>query len=360
MPGPERSSKQVADRIDPTYYRRSHPMRRARFLLSLGLTLAAAAWVGQAFVRGDETLYANGAVAAAHAMFESECAHCHMGQFEGVEDAHCRACHASREHSDAPDAPAEPACAQCHREHRGRTGLKAVADAHCNACHTSHRDYVDMNSHLDFEPAPREQHLRFSHAVHLDSRLLEGPLECASCHEPKDAGYRAIAFADHCARCHTERLDDELPDITVPHGHQPKELRAWILATYLESMRADGSLAAREGTGSAAIPDWAETLARRSRAAMQGLLEPGRERGCLVCHSLHEDAIQPPAIPRSWLNKARFDHRPHASQTCASCHEIKTSKASTDLRLPGIANCRDCHRKDGASNACQTCHTYHH
>ena len=184
-------------------------------------------------------------------------------------------------------------------------------------------------------------------------------MTCASCHEPKDVGHREIAFAEHCARCHTDRLDDELPDIQVPHGYQPDDLRAWVLATYLERMRADGSLAARAGTGTSAAPDWATTLAARSAEAMQGLLEPGRKRGCLVCHTLRDAAIVPPAVPTSWLVKARFDHRPHASQPCAACHEIANSRVSDDLRLPGIANCRDCHREGGASVTCQTCHTYH-
>ncbi len=362
MASTERSSKQIADRIEPGYYRHMHPMRLIRFGLSLGLSLVALAWVGQAYVRGDETIYANGPVAAAHALFETECRRCHEGQFQGAEDAFCRACHATPAHvdlDDVSDGPAEPACAVCHREHRGRTGLDAVPDAHCNTCHVQHRDYVDMDSHLDFEVQPHDQHLQFNHAVHLDSKLLEGPLDCGSCHEPEEGGHRAIAFADHCAHCHAERLDDELPDIRVPHGQQPEELRTWITATYLEVMRADGSLARHAGTGGVETPDWAQTLVRRSDAAMQGLLEPGRKRGCLICHTMIDAAIVPPAMPASWLAKARFDHRPHASQVCAACHEVANSRSADDLRLPGIANCRDCHRPDGASDACHTCHKYH-
>jgi predicted CXXCH cytochrome family protein len=176
---------------------------------------------------------------------------------------------------------------------------------------------------------------------------------------PHESGYAPVRFAAHCARCHSERLDDELPDLAVPHGQQPDQLREWVTAAYLRRMVADGSIAKREGLGSSDTPDWAETLARRSETALRALLEPGRKRGCLVCHTLEEGRIRPPEVPARWLSKARFDHRPHASQRCAACHEIETSDSSMDLRLPGIANCRDCHRAGGASRRCVACHDYH-
>jgi len=355
MAGKERTSKKVADRIDPTYFRRVHPIRRYRFWGSVGACVVALLWVALALARGDETIYSNGHLVSAHALFEQDCAQCHRGDFGGVQDASCRACHDQGGHGKQ-DATG---CARCHRDHRGAEGLAIVGDVHCNTCHEDHRDYVNMDSHLDFRVEPRDQFLRFNHEAHLDPGLLEGPLQCGSCHETHESGHAPVRFAVHCARCHSEHLDEELPELTVPHGQQPDQLREWVTAAYFHQMRADGSIAKREGLGSSEIPDWAETLARRARAALSGLMEPGRKRGCLICHTLEEGRIRPPEVPESWLAKARFDHRPHASQRCDACHEIGSSRSSMDLRLPGIANCRDCHRSGGASRRCVTCHSYH-
>jgi len=351
----ERSTKEIADRIDPTYFRRKHPYRTLRFWGSVGVCVLALVWVGVALVRGDEKIYSNGHLVAAHALFEHDCKQCHDGAFVKVQDRSCQVCHDSGGHGDV----AASQCASCHRDHRGAEGLAFVGDPHCNACHTDHRDYIDMDSHLDFRAEPREQYLRFNHKSHLNSELLEGPLDCESCHVPSESGYLPIRFAQHCARCHSERLDPELPGLTVPHGQQPEQLREWVAAAYLFQMRNDNSIAKREGLGTSETPDWAETLVRRTGRALKGLLEPGRKRGCLVCHTLEEGKVRVPEIPDRWLPKSRFDHRPHASQACSSCHEIENSESSMDLRLPGIANCRDCHRRGGASRRCVTCHDYH-
>jgi predicted CXXCH cytochrome family protein len=48
--------------------------------------------------------------------------------------------------------------------------------------------------------------------------------------------------------------------------------------------------------------------------------------------------------------------------TCDSCHPAAaTSKLSSDLLLPGINVCRNCHNsgKAWAGNTCATCHRYH-
>jgi len=351
----ERSTKEIADRIDPTYFRRVHPIRRIRFWGSVGVCVLALTWIGIALARGDATIYANGHLVAAHALFEKDCAQCHLGSFGGVPDRNCRVCHDQGGHGKDESSR----CARCHRDHRGADGLAFVADVHCNRCHTDHRDYVNMDSHLEFRAEPRDQFMRFSHERHLDPKLLEGPLRCDSCHVPDESGYGPIRFADHCARCHSEHLDDELPALTVPHGQQPDQLRHWVAAAYLRNMRADGSIAKREGLGTSEAPDWTGTLERRTAAALSGLLEPGRNRGCLVCHTLEDGRIKIPAVPTHWLTRARFDHRPHASQSCSACHEMETSRSAMDLRLPGIATCRECHRSGGASRRCVTCHGFH-
>jgi predicted CXXCH cytochrome family protein len=59
-----------------------------------------------------------------------------------------------------------------------------------------------------------------------------------------------------------------------------------------------------------------------------------------------------------------FDHEAHKQEKCTSCHEAESSKQSSDLLLPGIAQCRTCHLGESAAKAevpssCAMCHTYH-
>jgi len=328
----ERTAKEIAGRIDPTYHRHAHPLRRARTLLSAGLCVLGIFWI----VLGGDGVHANGAVASAHATFEDNCAACHAEGFQAIPDAQCSGCHAAGAHH-AEKAKA-PACAHCHRDHRGRNGLAQVSDAHCNTCHAEHKEIVGFRSHVEFAIRPRDQHLRFNHKKHLDPKLQEGPLHCADCHVPRGRDHQPIRFDAHCARCHTERIDDAFPEETVPHGFQAAALRDWVGAVYLRQGVVD---------------------AERVVHATAALFDPERERGCLLCHTMEEGAIVVPAVPATWMEKARFDHHRHRTMKCAACHEMSANTNADELRLPGIATCRECHSPQAAPARCTTCHAYH-
>ena len=64
----ERTTKELAQRIDPTYFRRAHALRRTRFWLSVGFVALGAAWLGLAALAGHDGVYAPGPVARAHAL----------------------------------------------------------------------------------------------------------------------------------------------------------------------------------------------------------------------------------------------------------------------------------------------------
>jgi len=351
-----RTTKEIAQRVDPTYFRRWHRLRRTRFLLSLGLFTAAVVWVAA----GASTMYASGPVSSGHALFEADCATCHTEDFGPVHDAACLQCHTAGPHM-TPDKGTEPACAACHKDHEGRGSLSDTPDRACARCHTDHADIRTFADHVRFRIEPREQHLRFGHQMHLDEKLIDGPLECASCHVPGESrrGFAPIRFAAHCAKCHIERIDEGGEEI-VPHGMQPEDLRPWIAAGYLER---GGHLPVRAsavpGRGSADPPDWAEALRRKTDEALEALFKPGRKRGCLLCHDVDRGRIVPPAVPVRWLDRALFDHHTHAFEACDRCHDMSENQKAEDSGLPGIVTCRTCHQPEGARITCVTCHPYH-
>ncbi len=262
-----KSSKELAQRIDPVYYRRRHPLRRVRFLLGAGLTAGAALWIAASFALSGEAIYVRGGMAAAHAPLADTCSRCHTEAFAAVCDGSCLSCHGAGPHVPLGETPPEPRCATCHAEHQGRARLAEVADGHCNACHLRHRGVTSIEDHVQFERAPLDQNLRFSHRGHLAKDLINGPLACADCHRPQPDGrdFRPIRFEEHCARCHRERLD---PDVggQVPHGIQPPQLGDWAAAVLLRRLLDDPLTTGARGSATPGRPPPAPPIGRRSCA----------------------------------------------------------------------------------------------
>jgi hypothetical protein len=347
----EKTTKEIAARIDPIYFRSWHRLRKARFFLSLGLVAIVALWVAGAAVMRDETLYANGPVAASHTLFEADCQQCHVASFSAVEDATCQLCHPAAAHSED-----DPSCAHCHTEHRGRIDLSVVADAFCNACHKDHSAITDFEGHIGFRIDKRDQHIRFNHAAHLKPGMKNGPMKCASCHVPDGATFLPIAFEAHCSKCHEERVDATLDDV-VPHGVQPDRLKDWIAAVYLRGLGVVKPETELPGKGGAP-PEWRDVLLRKTQTALGALMKPGA--GCMLCHVGQPGRIDPPQIPNRWLTAARFDHHTHRFESCAKCHsDVARSVDAETLSLPKVRNCQSCHKDGGAAHTCITCHAFH-
>jgi hypothetical protein len=58
-----------------------------------------------------------------------------------------------------------------------------------------------------------------------------------------------------------------------------------------------------------------------------------------------------------------FNHQTHAraGRACEDCHrKARASEKTTDVLLPGIASCQECHaRASEVRSVCVTCHVYH-
>ena len=76
--------------------------------------------------------------------------------------------------------------------------------------------------------------------------------------------------------------------------------------------------------------------------------------------------VSPVVLQDRYMSRAWFDHRDHDTKVtdCATCHKAEASDRASDLLLPGIAVCRDCHvgahAEDGKlASPCSSCHSYH-
>lgn len=87
--------------------------------------------------------------------------------------------------------------------------------------------------------------------------------------------------------------------------------------------------------------------------------------------------LTPVNLPQRFLMKGYFDHQAHEENAagepveCASCHfdaeqGLERSNKATDLLIPNLASCRDCHQGETAAetveitpSGCAMCHGYH-
>jgi predicted CXXCH cytochrome family protein len=295
-------------------------------------------------------------------------------------------------------------CASCHLEHVDESGVrrKASADTHpaaakpvldarlnCSDCHAKLKGRLadtdlgnvgDWAGHPEFRPqvwnggsrvrvqrsagGTEANGLIFPHAVHLAptgtvARLGQvlgkaqgygGALDCGSCHRPMadGRGFAPIKMARDCGSCHSLAFAERAGKlVSLPHE------RVDHVVGYLDVFFGKGS------------PQVGATLA----AAF------GQGGVCRDCHVARPSqgplgwVVTPVHLSDRFLSRGAFDHgvrdhhvRPDGSASCSDCHKAQASKSSSDLLMPGKANCVTCHKdapKAPARADCETCHSYH-
>lgn len=366
-----------------------------------------------------------GHFSSAHAYFQKDCGKCHQVAFQQVRNEACLGCHKdTAQHVDDPHLLplpvfAQARCEDCHHEHKGDDGLVTRHNAQCADCHaqpqlrfagTRLEPAADFSKHhAVFSPkvarydvtsrqfrwieVSQEQaaslhsdtNLKYPHDKHLDPKGIKSPtgkkvLGCGYCHEPDASGvsFKPIDMQKHCSECHRLDFDPDQPDRLLPHG-QPVQVMGVIRDFYARAALAGGVtkpgapeiVQLRRRPGEQLTPpqaraalDWAD---QQSALVIDETFD---KRVCGYCHTVHRTgdravpwSVEPVALGRHQLDGARFSHAAHRTEKCDSCHAAATSKLSSDVLLPDIKRCRDCHGDPGSSSriqsACIECHGYH-
>jgi hypothetical protein len=208
-----RTTKKLAQRIDLNYFKRPTPLKRAKLWLGVAAPVVALVWIAWHFAAHDSRVYSSGRLSNPHAVFETQCAACHVQTASAysakAENSACLACH------DGPAHHAEqtrtPNCAECHVEHRGKINLSAASNQSCAQCHAnlpkrggvSH--YVANiasfeNGHPDFRAIDSSNRdpgtIKLNHMLHMRPirSAPNGPnvhLQCSDCHRSVDSGSKS-------------------------------------------------------------------------------------------------------------------------------------------------------------------------
>ncbi len=346
-----------------------------------------------------QQLWNTGRISKVHGHFGDDCRNCHEQPFQPVANSACQDCHAFvPHHTDDAELQGleffkDIRCAQCHQEHRGGAGLITHNPRLCTSCHRRPEQFAQyatlqavenfQSQHPDFKSLAEstfDSGLRFSHAVHLAEAGIRGPqgtetLNCQSCHIP-DAGqvaFRSLSMPQHCQRCHNLAFDPDSPDVELPHGNQMQVEEA--IRSHFARRAFEGRFGAPASSASPFRParrhklptSPADPQAWAHEQSRTTIEEVVRHRICSKCHVVVEDGtrwqVKTVDLPERWLQASRFTHRPHRTQPCLDCHQAANSESSQDLLLPGIANCRECHRnadsRKGLATSCVDCHQMH-
>lgn len=352
-----------------------------------------------------------GPLASGHRAFEMQCSTCHRQAFVSVSDAVCTDCHArtlAHLPQDSAAAPSTQAtCIECHAGHLGRAGSLQAGLPQCVACHQRTAaeagkagDFADSHPefHLAIIQGNRQQRLKqegtallnenpgikFSHKSHLVKGGLSTPLgdtvlNCRDCHRLEESGlhFAPMEMEKTCqqSRCHKQRFAEPLVGL-IPHGSELAVMDR-LRELYAQRLVAAPAAMAREcGLSEQALRNTERALACiessvRAYAANKLFQEDGKALQCGLCHELTPTddkavpwKVTPVRIQRDWHTKATFSHARHDTLGCAECHDKAESKASTDVAMPAIEKCRECHAGSRGSGSklqsrCESCHRYH-
>ncbi len=379
MPGRNRSTKKLAQRIDLDYFKRLYSIPRWRRLLSIVLTGVGLLWLGWQGLRA----YNAGPLAHSHAILTNNCASCHASQSafgKKVTDTACLACHDGPVHH--VEQTFTPECTECHVEHQGSFRLRSTRDESCTQCHRNLKNQSKFaakitsfdSGHPDFAALGSSDPgtIKFGHQVHL-KKDLRGPhglvqLQCADCHTRAGAALLPVDYQKHCADCHGLQFDQRFAE-PAPH-RKPEIVVAYVtqkFTTYIAAHPEEVHMADPADPRILRPPlpparNAGEWISRRV-ADSETLLW---RKSCKECHTLKIDGALPEvpaaAIQSRWFGHASFDHEAHQMTGCIECHKnALTSRETSDVLIPGIATCRSCHRSgaDAADSRCSECHTYH-
>lgn len=369
-----------------------------------------------------DVAWVSGEISGPHKFVAKHCNVCHETPFVQVRNAVCLSCHETTGHHVDPvkmpvSGITDVGCQACHKEHEGVQHIVRNDQAFCAGCHDNLKQWAPQTTlanvghfgkdHPQFSPAvvvdprtlrtermvlekaawPKENSgLTFPHKKHLVAEGIIVPgqkdrkvLDCGNCHmpEPRGLGFAPISMQRDCMGCHLLNFEPTAPARTLPHG-QPAEVQLILKEFY-------GDLALRGGAVMEEAPaivrrrpgtqltesERLEALAWADRKSAEAGERIFSKSVCGACHTVTKAEVAgrpqwdivPVVLADRWMPKGRFDHVRHLAQDCGTCHAARASETASDVLLPQIQTCQNCHGGERAEqkvpSTCITCHDFH-
>ena len=335
----------------------------------------------------------------------------------------CASCHTEHKGDIPLGRIPDSNCLDCHKDlHRNDQQVLTVSKSITGFDAKTHPEMAihQPSSGRNLDPGT----IRFNHNIHLkpegiptvmgvlpngDANRTKQVLNCVDCHRQDKAGklMEAISFEDHCQSCHpvsvrlagtfsgevAQSLAEAFRVKAAIHPAKGQDGSATLgeLRNRLDGLMRDpkqakfligpfagttngipgGGPISSDGPKSneTTQTEWIRTqLASLERQLFQPATQGFAQTtsGCLYCHTVDPKSVAPIAlmpskIPSRWNKNALFSHQGHQFIDCKDCHEASVSKKSSDILIPPIKKCMDCHHQgsNGARVNCSECHQYH-
>lgn len=345
-------------------------------------------------------LWNPGMMSPGHSSFGSQCSKCHEAPFRPVRNEACLSCHTEvGQHLATPHLDKhvfkETRCTECHFDHQNSRPIAMQGANECIVCHsdvkakhaksdipdihdfgTDHPDFrltfttginasdVQRVAQTDTGKLVENSGLDFPHELHVGLVQVPGDMDtikdmkCVACHQPDAAGKRflPISMKQHCFACHQDQLEFNL----APEGRKLPHGSVAELSNTLRDYYA--SLAFNDKKSI----EWVnEQLEKTTKSLTEG-------NGCDYCHTVAPvkdgnnllKVTPQPHITQNWFPAAKFPHAKHQAFKCMDCHKVEQSAKSSDIAIPAIQSCKQCHTGNQPSgnkviSNCISCHAFH-
>ena len=246
-------------------------------------------------------------------------------------------------------------------------------------------DWIVEHASLASSVGADRSNLKFNHQAHLFADGIITPagvrvIECTECHLPEPGGARMqpISMDEHCSDCHTLAFDPDDPTRTVPHGDAEAVVQVLIEYYSARLLGSDPDAVDQR----VRRPGQRLSRADRDRVAAQAQTDALRvaedlfeRRACVNCHTVTKVSGEVPwrvdavKLTEQFFPHATFSHSSHDTDvmTCDNCHSASLSNTATDVLIPDIGICRDCHGSGESGrntsseipSTCVMCHGFH-
>ena len=349
---------------------------------------------------------------------DDACTACHTNLADHIAPTHfaaqnseserCAVCHVEHNEPEFLVVRADSLCVDCHADPApladGDGHMRAVTgfdlDNHPRfelALLTAQQRPVGSGITFDWglqevplQGAVEASNLKFPHDLHLDPDSVltvnEGRgMVCADCHtlSADDEHFEPVTMQAHCQECHELTFDEAAPQRQLPHG-EPFEI-IQVMEGHFARLFADPQSSVNR-RAQRRVPDRSrqagcsgtviECATQRTEAEVTTQFAV---RGCVTCHEVADTGnpdiynryqVHPVRLSQDFIPTAIFDHRSHLTQedaqgdqACLTCHAANVSQVSTDILIPDIENCTQCHSDHRSSDTvpldCIACHQYH-
>ncbi len=329
---------------------------------------------------------------------------------QAFRDTRCAECH--RDHKGVQMAPrSQEQCADCHRDVQSvAANAKSGKVTDFGSAHAEFRlSLLDVNKpgampqrvRLSTPASPEmveRSNLKFDHKLHMDPAGVRDPngkydpagtrdaagrptvLRCSTCHQPNEGGrlIASISMEKHCQRCHSLAFEPKVTQRQVVHGDEA-EIATMLREFYARIVLGDVppgvnpplDLPRMRPGAELTFPERLQALQIADQKADTVLRELFDTRKvCSTCHEVTRTAgsvgwrVAPVRVAKVWMPQALFSHAKHKMEDCRKCHDTTGSKSASDIAMPSIAVCRECHVgatpvTGKVTSDCAMCHKFH-